>query len=202
MLLPLNEDDDFLSHWVRIMNKGHGYAGVFNYDTAEDKRIVERGVLDEWRRAAETSLDVRVKNVVQNPNDPPDFYLTIAGKKLAVELVQLVEREHKQRAMKGETPYAGQLFSDMQWTEQRFLGKLTDIVQRKNEKYKRKDLQIDILIIHTSEPWLTAKNAGLWLKNARFEDRTHIRAACLMLDYEPSETADHWPVFMIYGTIK
>lgn len=35
-----SDKNDSLKRWIRIMNKGFGYAGVFNYGNHGDKLIV------------------------------------------------------------------------------------------------------------------------------------------------------------------
>ena len=56
----MTEDDknDDLERYVRIMNKGHGYAGVFNYDNSDDKRIVEKRTIEEWRASIEAEFGI------------------------------------------------------------------------------------------------------------------------------------------------
>lgn len=54
-----------------------------------------------------------------NPDDPPDFFVSVLGQRLNVELVQLIDQEHKRRATKGESPFAAQLFLDTQWSSER-----------------------------------------------------------------------------------
>jgi hypothetical protein len=89
------DKNDALERWVRIMIKGHGYAGVFNYDDNDDKRIVEQNTIEEWRASIKAEFGVEMDAPQPNPNDPPDFFVSINGQRLNVELVQLVEEEHK-----------------------------------------------------------------------------------------------------------
>ncbi|WP_146176343.1 MULTISPECIES: hypothetical protein [Rhodovulum] len=131
------DKNDDLKRWVHIMNRGHGYAGVFNHDGADDKRIVEENTIEEWRASIKAELGVEVDTPLSNINDPPDFFVPINGQHLNVELVQLVEKEHKRRAARGETPFAGQLFLDMQWSKERFISNLQELIYRKGKNMRK-----------------------------------------------------------------
>lgn len=190
-----------LKRWVRIMNKGNGYAGVFNYNNDVDKRIVEKSTIEEWRTAMAAEFGVQMGVPKPNPNDPPDFFVLISGQTLNVELVQLVEQEHKRRATKSETPFAGQLFLDMHWSRERFLSKLCRIITAKGEKYRQRELEIDVLLIHTAETWLTSTEAQTWLAGGNVDAHPSIRTVHLLFEYEPSRGGDHWPVVPVYGEL-
>lgn len=195
------DKNNHLKRWVRIMNKGHGYAGVFNYDKDVDKRIVENSTIEEWRASMKAEFDVQMGVPQPNPNDPPDFFVSILGQTLNVELVQLVEQEHKRRATKDETPFAGQLFLDMQWSGERLLSKLFQIITKKGEKYRQRELEIDVLLIHTAETWLTSTEAQMWLEGGNVDAHPSIRSVYLLFEYEPSRGGDHWPVIPVYGEL-
>ncbi|RFP88770.1 hypothetical protein DZK27_07605 [Rhodobacteraceae bacterium 63075] len=195
------DKNNHLKRWVRIMNKGHGYAGVFNYDNDVDKRIVENSTIEEWRTSMKAEFDVQMGVPQPNPNDPPDFFVSILGQTLNVELVQLVEQEHKRRATKDETPFAGQLFLDMQWSRKRFLSKLAQIITKKGEKYRQRELEIDVLLIHTAETWLNSTEAQTWLEGGNVDAHPSIRSVYLLFEYEPSRGVDRWPVVPVYGEL-
>lgn len=190
-----------LKRWARIINKGHGYAGVFNYDNNVDKRIVENNIIEEWRTSMRAEFDVQMGVPQPNPNDPPDFFVSIWDQNLNVELVQLVEQEHKRRATKDETPFASQLFLDMQWSKERFLSKLVQIITKKGEKYRQRGLDIDVLLIHTAETWLTSTKVQMWLEGENVDAHPSIRTVHLLFEYEPSRGGDHWPVVPVYGEL-
>ncbi len=197
------EDDknDDLKRYVRLMNKGHGYAGIFNYDNSDDKRIVERFTIEEWRTSIQAEFDIEMDAPQPNPKDPPDFFVTIKGQRLEVELVQLVEQEHKRRATKNETPFAGQLFFDMQWSSERLISKLNNVIFKKGEKYKKTGLEIDVLLIHTAETWLRSTEALQWIKDRTINKHPSIRSVFLLFEYEPGRGVDHWPVVLVYGEL-
>jgi hypothetical protein len=195
------DTNEKLTRWVRLSNKGHGYAGVFNYDNSDDKRSVEKSTIEEWRAAIKAEFGIEINGLQSNPNDPPDFFVTIRGQKLTVELVQLVEQENKRRATKDETPFAGKLFLDMQWTREGLISKLDEIIFKKGEKYKRHGIEIDVLLIHTAEPWLASTEVLTWLEGVSIEPHSSIRSVCLLFEYEPGRGVDHWPILAVYGQI-
>lgn len=88
--------------------------------------------------------------------------------------MQLIEAEHKKRAAKGETPHSGKLFDDTQWSEERFVLKINDIIRDKSKKYERNNVRIDVLVIYTAEPWLNKQGVEAWLKNSVIEIRSNI----------------------------
>ncbi len=192
---------DFLERWIRIGNKGHGYAGVFNYENADDKRIMEKSTIEEWCAAIKVDFGVEMDPPQPNPNDPPDFFVSIKGRRLNVELVQLVDEKHKRRAMKGETPFAGQLSLDMRWSKEKLISKLHQILSKKGEKYKETGLEIDVLVIHTAEPWLTSSEVHTWLEGTNIITHSSIRTVFLLFAYEPGRGVDHWPVISVYGEL-
>ncbi|MCE8467699.1 hypothetical protein LZ189_01240, partial [Rhodovulum sulfidophilum] len=144
---------------------------------------------------------IEVGTPLSNINDPPDFFVPINGHQLNVELVQLVEQEHKRRATRGETPFAGQLFLDMQWSKERFISKLQEVIYRKGNKYENVEITIDVLLIHTAETWLTSTAAKGWLAGENIETHPSIRAVFLIFDYEPGVGVDHWPLLSVYGEL-
>lgn len=197
------EDDmrwvDDCMRWTEIMNKSHGYGGVFNHRTSEDKEIVEIGTAREWQESIAAEFGLVVGTPKINADDPPDCYVQFEGRHVGVELVQLIDQNHKWRATKEETPYAGQLFSDMQWSKERFEAALKALIQKKGDNYEKRNLWIDVLVIHTAEPWLHSKQAKEWLKVVKIRPHANIGSAFLLFEYEPGRGSQHWPVFCLYG---
>jgi hypothetical protein len=195
------EDDkyDDLERYVRLLNKG--YAGVFNYDNSDDKRIVEKFTIEEWRTSIKAEFGIEMDAPQPNPNDPPDFFVTIKDQRLTVELVQLVEQEHKRRATKDETPFAGQLFLDMQWSRERLLAKLRNVIFKKGEKYKKAGVEIDVRLIHTAETWLNSTEARDWIEDGIINKFPSIHSVFLLFEYEPGSGVDHWPIVPFYGRL-
>ncbi len=194
-------DSEELARWADIRNKTNGYGGVFNYQTAADKVVVEISTAREWCRSIAAEFGWTVGEPEHNADDPPDCYVSVDGQNLGVELRQLVEREHKQRAANGETPYAGQLFLDAQWSKDRLVSKLIEAIQEKGRKCERRGKTVDVLLIHTDEPWLTSRQARKWLRDAQIDPHPSIASAFLLFNYEPGRGTQHWPVLWLYGDV-
>lgn len=195
------DDMNELNRWVEIMNKTNGYGGAFNRRTPADKAIVEVDTTREWCESIAAEFGITVGEPVHNPDDPPDCYVAVDGQSLAVELRELVEEEHKQRAAQGETPYAGRFFLDTQWSKERLASKLNEIIQNKGNKCRSQGKIMDVLIIHSDEPWLTSRQAHQWLSSINVEPHPSISNAFLLFTYEPGRDVEHWPVLWLYGDL-
>lgn len=188
---------DELRRWATIINKSNGYAGQFNYSNATDKQIVERCTVNEWASSMETEFDIKVEQIVANSDDPPDFFAQVGGKKSSVELVQMVERAHKQRAAKGESPYTGAFFRDAQWTKERLVSKLGNIISRKDTKYTSRGVKVDFLLVHTDETWLSYAQAAKFLSGVSFKLPQCISMVHLLFTYETGRNSDCWPLLIL-----
>jgi hypothetical protein len=195
------DDDGSLEYWVNIMNMAHGYGAPFNHKTAEDKAIVELATCRQWCESITAEFGLTVGEPVHNPSDPPDCYVNIEGQRLGVELVQLVEPEHKRRASKGESPYGGQLFMDMLWSKERLESRLNGVLTKKATNYEKNGHTVDALIIHTAETWLNSTQAGEYLELIELQTHPNVLSAFLLFDYEPGGKSRHWPVFWLYGKL-
>ena len=203
--MPEHDDADGLFRWVKIRNKNHGYGGAFNHETPEDKRNVELATAAQWRKAIMAEFDLQVGWPEHNPNDPPDCFVDHAGRRIGVELVKLIVQEHLERAARGEDPYHGQLFLDVQWSKDRFARELNRTLQRKGSKYAAKQISVDVLVICAAEPWLTSGQARQWLTETPVKPHPAISKAFLLFDYEPGyhDPSDldsrHRPVLWLFG---
>ncbi|MBY6137369.1 hypothetical protein KUV61_16155 [Nocardioides marinus] len=66
-----DETSDDLRRWVRIVNKGHSYTGVFNSENSDDKRIVEISTIEEWRKSVLAEFGIEMATPRANPQPPP-----------------------------------------------------------------------------------------------------------------------------------
>ncbi len=197
-----SNSDDYLDHYIKLLNKGHGYAGRLNYGQGDlDKRLVEMSEARDWVRAANATFASQLGKVIPNPADPPDCYVEYCGRQISVELVQFVEQSHKKRAALEETPFAGQLFVDTQWTQGRFLASLGRLMDKKSDNYVGRNVNIDVLLVVTGEPWLTFQQVENWLASSQIPQKQNIANAFFMLGYDPQLGAKHNPVFKLYGDL-
>jgi hypothetical protein len=199
MDMPDTDDDDGYEPLIEVLNKGNGYGSIFNYADEAGKRNMEFGTASEWCRSIRTEFFLKASEPILNPDDPPDCFVKIDGECFGVELVQLIEESHKSRATRGETPYHGALFSDGQWSKERFISKLNEVIQKKGVKYCKAGKFIDVLLIHTAETWLTSALALDWLDGISPMPHTNIRNAFLLLEYESGREVECWPVLYLYG---
>lgn len=183
--------------WARIFNKG--YAGVFNHETPEDKKIVEISTAREWCQSVAAEFGIPVGEPELNPEEPPDCYVSIGGHRRSLELTQLLEARHKARSIKGESPDHGKLFLDMQWSEERFAKKLRECIEKKSRKYQSSARHIDVLVVHTDEKWLSPSQVREWLPAITIDPYPNVASAFLLLNHEPLK--DVWPIFRLYGDL-
>ena len=195
------EEDESVSmaRWTRIMNKDNGYGGEFNHETSDDKEIVELATAETWCEEMARQFSVELANLRANKDDPPDCFVDFDGKTLGVELVQMINPDHKRRANKGESPHANPLFQDTQWDASRIRQEVDLLVDQKAEKYAKRGVSIDVLLIHTAEPWLYAAQIEEFLANNTFAPRSGIANVFLLMRYDPSRK--QWPLFKLYGDL-
>jgi hypothetical protein len=188
-------------YWVDVFNQANGYAGVFAHRDADDKALMELSTAEEWHRAMLEKFDVQMGAPVLNPNDPPDCLVEFEGGSVSVELVQLISAEHIKRASKGESQHAGKLFEDTQWSRDRFKSAVEFLICQKGNKYQRKDFAVDVLLIHTAEPWLMPGDVSDWLEQITVLPHSNIANVFLLVSYAPGSVSETWPLFRDYGEL-
>ncbi|WP_421904760.1 hypothetical protein [Mameliella sp.] len=136
-------------------------------------------------------------------SDPPDFVIdTKAGHKVSVELVEFVNEKLLQEIIelrrKGidVTSHSSGFYERAQWDEKSFLTKLRSIISKKSTVYEHNDVWIDILLIHTAEPWLFENDVEKWLKNATICGHRNIKRIHFMMAYMPERKPRH-PLFQV-----
>lgn len=186
--------------WNKTKNAGdplRGYAGCFNYDSELSKSRVEMAVAVDWSQALAARYTCQIEMPRTNPDDPPDICIQINGKDVGVELVQLIERGHKERSLRGESAYHGRLIMDMLWDRDRFAAKLENIIRDKGDKYAKRKLRFDVLLIFTDEPYLSACQVEGWLAEIAIPPHLTFERIFLMLDERAGKI--HCPVFLLSG---
>jgi hypothetical protein len=144
-------DNEELKRWVLAMNK----RGNFGRPTSQLKVIVEASTAEEWATAVKAEFGLLVTNICSCQSDPPDCYANFEGRRISIELVELVDGKRLKETVAGidfgkEPPhYQGQAMLETQWSKDRFLKELVNLIDMKNMKYERSKLVIDVLIVHT-----------------------------------------------------
>ena len=188
-----------LQYWADLMGK-KPHASTFARNDEDDKRTVERGVIEEWSRSMEQEFGASIIDVVRPENDPPDFHACVNGSQHAIELVELVDETAKKRAIhakqgRSEAPR----FEDLQWDSRRFAAEAQKLIDDKQRSYEKRQIAIDVLVIHSAEPWLQAAQVRQWLPSLGFKAPSMIARAHLLLDYAPEEDQEHWPLIQLFG---
>ena len=83
----------------------------------------------------QAEFGVEIVEALPNPEDPPDCFVRIGRRRLGVEVTELVDRPTLARAKMGESPSAGALFLDAQWSRDRFLSTLSATMMKKGDRY-------------------------------------------------------------------
>ena len=195
------DENDGLKPWSVAMNK----RGIFGRRTQQDKPIVDASTATDWATAVKSVFGLRVTNINSCETDPPDCYANFEGRRISIELAELVDGNRLKESVAAidagkEPPHnQGQAFFDTQWSKDRFFKQLSALIDKKNTKYERDKLVFDVLIVHTDEPWLSARQVEYWLAETNIEPRGSFKNAYFLITYDPAY-ADHWPVFHLFGS--
>jgi hypothetical protein len=127
----------------------------------------------------------------------------IDGVRISIELTELVDGQllHQIRKAKANgqrlSAYEGEGFVRSQWDKSRFLQALNECIAKKNVNYQNNGNKINILVIHTDEPWLSPRQIEEYLPQCEFKPPRTIEKAYLLLSYVPVYS-ENWPVFRIF----
>lgn len=190
-----------MKFWAALMNSRKGHASQFATSNSPGiTEIVEEAIAQEFANSLVYTENVSLKDVISNPEDPPDCFGILNGRRICIELEELVDGEALAKAKKGASPYksCGQ-FHETQWSRDRFLTKLNGVIDRKHLKYKAKNQVFDCLLIYTDEPRLNTHDVQAWLAETTVKARTSFKSVYLLMSYHPLQ--EHWPLFNIYGSL-
>lgn len=205
----MNDDwsDETTRKLVQIWNeRGHAGAGAHNDNVLPgSKAAVEDSWAQEWAVAAREHLGLAVAEVAVTGSDPPDARATIAGESVSVELVEFVDgglirrlksrnQEHSSERL---TSHNDPFFTAAQWTQERFIRDLNNLIDRKQERYAARGLEFDDLVIYSAEPWLHPRDVEQWLAGSPVERRGSFRNVHFLMEYVPG-TPGRYPLFSVY----
>ena len=196
------DEQTAMKSWAALMNSRKGHASQFATSNSPGiTEVVEEDIAQEFAKSLVYTENVSLKDVISNPEDPPDCFGMLNGRRIGIDLVELVDGDALAKAKKGASPYesCGQ-FHETQWSRDRFLTKLNGVIDRKHIKYKAKDQMFDCLLIYTDEPWLNAHDVQAWLAETTAIARTSFKSVYLLMSYHPLQ--EHWHLFNIYGSLK
>lgn len=191
---------DALERRVGIMAQ-RGHAPMFARETVEDLANVERKTANEWAQAARDKYGIEVRAIRSNPipNGVPDCFALQNGTTISLELTEVVDGALLNDIKKGKfsSAFAGQGFERSQWSGSRLAAYLIAAIEKKHAKYERNGERVDVLILHSDEPWLDPYNVENWLRWRLPRPRARIGSAYFLLTYHP-HFSPNWPVFRLF----
>ncbi|HDY7535883.1 TPA: hypothetical protein RQJ67_004514 [Vibrio vulnificus] len=120
--------------------------------------------------------------------DPPDVaVVTSSGKKVGVEVTELVNEKAIDYDIKGERlKYLKEILS---WNADSITKKLQHIITTKAQKCKKLPEEFDelILLIFTDEPRLNVSIIEKFIKDAKFSDIEAFQSVYILTSYDPKK---------------
>lgn len=167
-----------LSHLVEYLRRCRRYAGFFDWP---DKAVKERGVVANLLRSLNDNGDNELSNPTIFQPDPPDVVCdTCDGRKVAIEVTEVVSAEAACRVAQGQSVYRlwgpGELFEHI------------DAAARKKDSksFNGGPYSSYRLCFFTDEPDLSFEKARKELSEARIGPLEKISRVYLLFTYDPS----------------
>src|SRR5215510_14071475 len=190
-------DDEEWAEAVRVLRearqRSRGYAEYWEWLIDRSRAELDAGcVLRNFLVAAGEKVSGRL--TVVRP-DPPDVLLeTVNGRRIGIEVTELVDRHaikrHLDRKKRGE-PIA---FDFAAWTPVRMAEALSGLVSTKDHKLRNASDQFDELLVAivTDEPAIdeSIARAAVWLCRPTVQ---HINRAFLVMSYHPENDKSVYP---------
>lgn len=186
---------DPLDRWVsERINRGH--ASVFARRNAEDKAIIERAIMQEWQGSMHAAFGVVFQAVERGPDNAfPDFFVRINEAKLSAELTELLHSEDIVRRA-----YNAKLtVEEPWWINDHFKARVIEAIEKKADNAYKRGQHIDVLLLHTDEPWLTSARLDEMCSALALELPSVVRSAYLLKTYCPD--IGYWPVYRLFGSV-
>lgn len=174
--------------------------------TNNDKALVETSTAREFAQSIAAECGIDLCDIQSNPADPPDCIGRIGDRCIEIELAELVNADvlsavAQARKQNRRVTSHDELFLDAQWTPDLLKDRVDRLLDKKQAAYA--DLAggpVDVLLIHTDEPWLSPNDVKSWLESLSFTPRPAFKSAFLLMTYHPGYS-EHWPVFRLFGDL-
>lgn len=157
--------------------------------------------VQEFARALEAKYGICLTDVELREPPAPDCIASHRGQRIGIELTRLLSPgvlAKRRMAARGKCHYPYSIeINETQWIEKTFRDRVNERLDAKAARYKHR-VDIDILLIATTERWLYPRDVNIWMNTLPFVPRPQIRAAFIMLQHNPSY-ACHRPIFKLYG---
>lgn len=183
------EDQDDLEEVARLLkravDKQRGLADFFDYP---DRDVKEQGIAADAFAAAGLPVE---KLTSRGNEDPPDCEAILYGRRVGIELTELVDQEAIEKFKKTKFAYDW-----AEWTRDEFIGRLRQCIERKDSVASVKGGPYDdyYLIIYSDEWTVASQNIEEELRGMSFPTRL-ITHALLLLSYDPRTKS--YPVFQL-----
>jgi hypothetical protein len=210
-----DDPEDYSAIGNAITKRGH--SQIFSTIKPIEKTDVEYGVVVDWIYAVKLGLGYDLTNLKRGAeiNSAPDFEAEFEGRKIRIELTELVNEKILRRinifhkyAENNWKPETGKTSPDdmplapgssehnrlRQWDRNTLLSKLVAIIKKKAKSYEDPAvIPMDFLVIYTGEH-LTLHQVTDWLHDVGFELSPKLRRVHLMLPYQP-EHPSYYPLY-------
>ena len=186
-----------------------------NADYQEWKAIKEYTVAKEFENAYSGQFRKEITEIEHNSADPPDCFALLDGKKIGIEVTELVKSEIRKliarawndllkklkkvllQELSKEEKFEQQKknykdnYKKSEWNKDELLNKLQKRITKKNKikKLKKcaKKMRV-ILVIYTDEPGLSDDRLKIWLSGNSFSSR-YLKEIFLLGPYRASNNA-------------
>ena len=193
--------DAELRYRIELNNK-RGHAGEFaTANTPGVTESVEQAVVSIFADTMSYLCDVSLENIKSNPQDPPDCFAMIEGRRVHIELTELVDGNALAAAKKIGGISHNITFEEMQWSSGRFFSEVCTLIDKKDKKYRVSEKAFDCLLIYSGELWLYPKDVQFWLRETSIAVRESFRSVYFLMTYDPGYSTKHNPVFRLYGDL-
>jgi hypothetical protein len=198
-MMPTKIPADYLNYWIELINR-RGHSSIFA-TTNKTKKLVELSIAREFSKSLKYEFSIILENVTNCETDPPDCLAEVDGRKMQIELVELIDQSAIHIARKkGLTAHNdSKQFLATQWSSDRLIEEVNRVIDAKDKKYKLADKKIEILLIYTAEAWLSPNDAKRWIFEQTFEALDSFESVFLLMEYDPSYSQTHWPLFQLCG---
>ena len=172
-----------------------GHASAFAHPTKAEEAIVEQQTVREWCTSIRSMYDIELTGVrsSDHPNkDVPDCWALLGDRKISIELKEL---------LRGKLcgPNKNPTYNEKQWTKEQFFEELLGLFVKAQDQAQRNGITLDVLLIHTDEPWLLYPKCTAWLDEETIERHPNIKSAFLMHAFSIPNDTKYWPVHQLYG---
>ena len=196
-----------VKRYVEAGNKrGHASLGAIPKDDPKrgeepghHRKVQECDWVNNFAELLSAKFGREITEIQSNPDDPPDCFGEEGGKKIGIEVTELVKGEILGRIAQkryGNKDYSpSEQFTDEQWTHEDFIQKIQESIDKKVDRAIRTGKIFDVLLIYTDEGDLSPECLEEWLSNHKFS-ATDLKEVFLLRSHCP-KFREHSPLFKV-----